>query len=508
VGAYNDENNESAEGAVYFLFMQANSTVKSNVKISDGLNGFNPSGLSTNDYFGISLANIGDLDGDGIQDLAVGAGGDENLQSGAGAVYILFMNTNGSVKNHVKISNGLDGLASDALYFNDNFGYSVANLGDLNGDDVQDLAVGAREDSTGSYSVVGSVNILFMNTNGTVNSSVKIAPGTSGFNGTGFIGWERMGYSTANIGDLDQDGVQDIAVGAPFSEYLKNDEGAIFIMFLYRNGTVKNSVKISDGLNGFNPSGLSSTDYLGYSIANLGDLDGDGIQDLAVGAKNDEYLENGEGAFYILYLNQNGSVKSNIKVSDQLSGFIPTNLSASDSFGHSLSNIGDFNLDGVMDVAVGASFDENSESSEGAIYLLNLGTFLDTTSPSISYGSSTTAAGNKSQNYIQTQIIASDEYLDKVTVYLYNQSVIQNTTLTNASITLTYSNLPDGTYYINATANDTSGNIAYTSTQAITLDTTKPMIELLTPTNGLNTSLSTYNFTFNATDLNLDNCTL
>ena len=69
-----------------------NGSVKSNTKISDGLNGFNPSGLDGSDQFGSSVSSIGDLNGDGIIDLAVGAQTDENTQADEGAVYILFMN--------------------------------------------------------------------------------------------------------------------------------------------------------------------------------------------------------------------------------------------------------------------------------------------------------------------------------------------------------------------------------------------------------------------------------
>ena len=69
------------------------------------------------------------------------------------------------------------------------------------------------------------------------------------------------------------------------------------------NGSVKNHTKISDGLSGFYPSGLDSGDRFGFSIANIGDFNGDGFIDLGIGAILDENLESGEGAIYILFTN-------------------------------------------------------------------------------------------------------------------------------------------------------------------------------------------------------------
>ena len=156
-------------------------------------------------------------------------------------------------------------------------------------------------------------------------------------------------------------------------------EGRLYLVFMNTKGTVARTVKISDVLAGFNSSMLSG-DGFESSITNMGDLNGDGVQDLAVGAhadENDDNSDGAEGAVYILFMNTNGTVASNIKISDNLSGFNPEGLGINDRFGSSVANIGDVDGDGVQDLAVGAYFDENDDNSdknEGAIYILFMNT--------------------------------------------------------------------------------------------------------------------------------------
>ena len=123
---------------------------------------------------------------------------------------MLFLNIDGTVKGHQKISDtqgGFTGILDDF----DGFGFSVAFLGDLDGDDVGDLAVGAIQDDDGGVSR-GAVWVLFLNTDGTVKSHQKISDTQGGFTGI-LDNSDQFGISAASLGDLDGDGVGDLAVG-------------------------------------------------------------------------------------------------------------------------------------------------------------------------------------------------------------------------------------------------------------------------------------------------------
>lgn len=106
------------------------------------------------------MTELGDLNGDRISDLAVGAVGDDDGGSGRGAVWVLFLNRNGTVKSYQKISNS-QGNFTGNLSNSDFFGFSIASITDLDGDNVTDMVVGAIGDDDGGGNRV-AVWVLFL----------------------------------------------------------------------------------------------------------------------------------------------------------------------------------------------------------------------------------------------------------------------------------------------------------------------------------------------------------
>ena len=361
VGAPGDSAGGDKRGAIHVMFMNRDRTISSTIEINS--NTLNGPILKNNDHFGTSTADIGDLNGDGISDIAVGAPGDNAGGPDRGTIHVMVMNRDGTISSTIEINSNTPNGPN--LKNNDYFGYSIANIGDLNGDGISDIAVGAPFDDTGDTSQ-GSVHILFMSYNGTVSDAIEINSNTP--NGPVLTSYDYFGSSIANIGDLNGDGISDIAVGAPGDNAGGPDRGAIHIMLMNNDGTVSDTIEINDiALNG--PI-LNNKDSFGSSIANIGDLNGDGISDIAVGAPGDNAGGPDRGTIHVMVMNRDGAISSTIEINSNTPNVL--DLKDNDDFGTSITNIGDWNGDGISDIAIGAIGHFNTNNNRGAIHVIFL----------------------------------------------------------------------------------------------------------------------------------------
>lgn len=353
------------QGAVDILFLRSDGSSESHFRIASRENGFSGD-LDRFDSFGRGLAFLGDLDGDSVNDLAVGAPGDDDGKPRAGALWILFLSAEGTVKAHQKIG-ALTGGFSGELNSKDEFGSSVALVGDLDGDGFPEVAVGAPRDDGGGNGR-GVVWLLSLNPDGSVRQTRKISSLEGGFIGP-IENKAYFGGSLAALGDLDQDGVPDLAVGAPLDGEGGYASGAVWILFLKADGTVKSQQKISSAQGGLSTA-IHGRDEFGTAVKAIGDLNGDGTPELAVGAPGtDGKLE--RGALWVIFLERDGTASSSVKIQNGDPGLIDE-LGPLGRFGSAVSGLGDLDLDGLSDVAVGTDKAGSGGQNSGDVWFLFL----------------------------------------------------------------------------------------------------------------------------------------
>ena len=365
------------------------------VKVTHG------AGLVAGDNFGRSVANAGDLDGDGGTVLAVGASLDDTGGASRGGIYLLSYNAAGVLQSTKKIAHGLDETNADSntnaptLTDSDAFGKSIANAGDLygDGDGGTVLAVGADTDST-SGNARGAIYLLSFDPDGALQGTKKIAHGLdetnagSNANAPTLANVDVFGQSIANAGNFYGDGNTVLAVGAPGDDTGGDSRGAIYLLsFNNATGSLTATTKIAHGVDETNADhsqapALADRDAFGKSIANAGDLDGGGGTVLAVGAT-------GSNALHLLSFSAAGALQDIKKITD---GVDETNAGSNtnaptivDDYSgfdvRSIANAGDLDGGGGTVLAVGAQGDDTGGRNRGAIYLLSFDATGSLTAP-------------------------------------------------------------------------------------------------------------------------------
>ncbi|MGQ0553274.1 MAG: integrin alpha [Planctomycetota bacterium] len=367
VGAIRDDDGGTDAGAVWILFLRANGTVKSFQKIS-ALEGGLVGPVAAGDAFGVSLAALGDLDSDGVRDLAVGSFLDDSGGPNRGAVYVLFLNANGTVKAEQKISSTSGGLGTP-LDDEDRFGHALARLSPTR------IAVGILFDDDGGADR-GAVLILDLTTTtGMVAGEAKISSTAGGFGGVLDDG-DWFGTALADAGDINGDTNTDLLVGARKDDDGGTDRGALWVLFLDAGGAVLGQSKISHGNGGFSGS-LANLDAFGTSAAKLGEVGGDTV--VAVGCPFQDDGGTDRGALWLLFLDSTGTCTNSLKISDTVGNFAGQ-LANSDQFGYALVARDDANEQfGFADLIVGARFADNGGADRGRVHLLRIseGPFTD-----------------------------------------------------------------------------------------------------------------------------------
>jgi hypothetical protein len=297
-------------------------------------------GTAASDYFGFSVAGAGDVNGDGYSDVIIGAYGNDAGGPNAGRAFIYYGGP------------GMDATADVTLTgaaLGDYFGRSVASAGDVNGDGYSDVIVGANYNDAGGIEA-GRAYIYF---GGTAMDSTKDVTLT------GAAAGDLFGYSVAGAGDVNGDGYGDVIVGAYGNDAGGTDAGRAYI---YHGGAAMNATA------DVTLTGAAAGDYLGVSVAGAGDVNGDGYSDVIVGAYGIDAAGTDAGGACIYY----GDAAM-----DAIADVTVTGAAAGDYLGGSVAGAGDVNGDGYSDVIVGARYNGAGGSNAGRAYIYYGGTAMD-----------------------------------------------------------------------------------------------------------------------------------
>lgn len=278
--------------------------------------------------FGYAVSASGDLDGDGRADLLIGA---PAAAHDAGRAYL-----------YRGLADGRFELATtfEALGPGGQLGFSVAHLGDINGDGRPDFAIGAPFASH-AIDRSGQVLIYFGGRDLDATPDVVLQGARS---------HEDFGFCVAPIGDFNRDGYPDLAVGAPVDDLAGRETGRVFVYFGGPGFDDRPDLELSS---------VEANSQFGIALSGLGDFNGDGVDDLAVGANWGTDKDNA-GRVFVYY----GG-----KGFDRTPDLILEGTSAGSYFGNTVRGLGDFNGDGFADLAVGADFARGFERAAGSISL-------------------------------------------------------------------------------------------------------------------------------------------
>ena len=318
---------DSYTGRAYVVFGNDNGLSAFDLSTLDGVNGFRLNGVSPYDRTGFSVSGAGDINGDGFDDVIIGARLAGDFDDGAS--YVVFGAAGGFDPSiDLSMLDGSNGFRIDSGEAFSFSGFSVSSAGDVNGDGFDDVIVGAVSADDGTYTHAGAAFVVFGQQDGFVPAlNLSALDGSNGFriNGVGFS--DYTGRSVSSAGDFNGDGFDDLIVGAPYADPHGNYSGSAYVIFGHASGfsAALNLADLTPDV-GFRIHG-TGYDYTGFSVSGAGDINGDGFDDLIVGAWGADPDGNSRaGSSYIIFgFNDDGTPGDDVLVGtqydDAISGF-------------------------------------------------------------------------------------------------------------------------------------------------------------------------------------------
>ncbi len=333
---------------------------------------------------GASVSSAGDINDDGINDFIIGAPARTSALDDLGKAFVVFgrsaADTPFGATFDLATLDGTNGFRIDtgSGVPNTSLGQSVGAAGDVNGDGVDDVIVGSpgvsQTVSTGpgeytTYNTGASYVIFGDAAPFSASVDVNSLSNATGLTITDTYSSSSIGQQVTGIGDFNGDGLDDFIIGANYDQNYVSDVGAAYL--IYGTGAPPTGVLNLERLTpaqGFKIVGGSSYDYVGQALASAGDFNGDGFDDVIIGAES-----NFEGALigkaYVLFgTDQTFAGPFDLGGFDENDGVLLTGFDRGDDFGSEVSGAGDLNQDGFDDVIVGAPLAETGQPGAAFVF--------------------------------------------------------------------------------------------------------------------------------------------
>jgi len=323
-------------------------------------------GVSADDRAGDGVAGAGDVDGDGLHDVIVGAPEAESARAGAAYVVLGSTMAAGGTTSLADADVRLTGANAG-----DSAGDTVALAGDVDGDGRADVLVSAHERAF-TADAPGHVHLM-LGASLATDSTIDLADADHTF--AGDTGSDHAGSTVAGAGDVDGDGLDDILIGVPFAQDPGHSAGAAALFYAASlSPTGVSSISDADVRFFGENRDSARTDFAGSAASGAGDVDGDGRADLLIGAPSNDDGRQHSGKAYVVLASSLGS-DAIFYLEDADHAFRGDGDEA--GAGQAVSGPGDMDGDGLADVVVGAPYET---WSMGRVYVFR-GATLATGSP-------------------------------------------------------------------------------------------------------------------------------
>ncbi|UCH87251.1 MAG: FG-GAP repeat protein [Dehalococcoidia bacterium] len=373
------DNARKNAGEAYVIF--GSSDLGGTVDIAEGQHDFTVIGTKAGDNLGFVVAS-GDVNGDGIDDILVGArfasgleggfeggleGGLESIPANSGEAYVVFGSPD--LSGTVDTALGEQDFTVKGAHGSDFLGYALA-AGDVNGDGVDDIIVAApgADGPDNARSGAGEAYVVFGSPE--LTGTIDVGQEQQDFTILGAVPDDFLANFAAS-GDVNGDGIDDILLGTHMAdgpEGQRTDGGVAYVIF--GSSELKGTVDLASG-EGFLPIwGADASDWLGF-VLTAADVDGDGVDDLLVSARNADGLgnsRNNAGEVYVIF--GSAGLPSKIDIAEEMQDVTLIGSDPNYLFGHSLAS-GDVNGDGLADVLVGAPAANGREKAGQVLLFLS-----------------------------------------------------------------------------------------------------------------------------------------